>query len=184
MPPKRLRREHTPPIIPRTSYFSWITTTSMHHDSVAFVSLTCTNQRNSVCCKVIVGSPDYCSVQCTVHRVKALRLQDAVGRTPLASYHLASGKWSGVSPANVITAPRTWYRFPPERLQCKRPTGRRQILLGRSRSDVMFRYLHVSWPRRPTIAHLWPRRSRFRNFANPQAFLPLSPMYCRHHHQP
>jgi hypothetical protein len=32
------------------------------------------------------GSQDYCPLQCTARRVKASRLQDAIGSTPLASY--------------------------------------------------------------------------------------------------
>jgi hypothetical protein len=36
--------------------------------------------------------------------VKALRLQDVVGSTLLASNRLAPGRWSGESPANVTTS--------------------------------------------------------------------------------
>jgi hypothetical protein len=38
--------------------------------------------------------------------MKTLRLQAAVGSTPLVSYLFISGKWSGVSPASVTSALR------------------------------------------------------------------------------
>lgn len=136
-------------------------------DAATFVSLTFTNQKNCVRGEVIglgrSGSPACCPVQCTVRRVKALRLDGAVGTTPLASYKLASGRWAGVSPGQVTTALRIAVSiqgpsvgFLPQdisasalraggamALLCARVDTDLIQLLGRWRSDVMLRYLHV-----------------------------------------
>ena len=96
-------------------------------DSATFVTLTFTNQKNAVRGEVIglgrSGSPDCCPVQCSVRRVKALRLQGAAGilqsieirqvvRSLPSRRHLRSPCRRG--------APRPKRRFPPKGHQCQR----------------------------------------------------------------
>jgi hypothetical protein len=172
-------------------------------DSATFVTLTFTNQKNSVRGEVIglgrSGSPDCCPVRCIIRRVKALRLQGAVGSTPLASYRLStSGKWSGVSPANVTSALRVAVTlqgpsvgFLPEDISASalRAGGAMALLcakvdtdviqlLGRWRSDIMLRYLHVqAQPVMRNFARLMVQGGQFTllpgqdvpNFENSQA---------------
>jgi hypothetical protein len=171
-------------------------------DSATFVSLTFTNQKNCVRGEVIglglSGSPECCPVKCTVRRVKALRLNGAVGTTPLASYRLASGRWSGVTPANVTSALRVAVAmqgpsvgFLPHdisasalraggamALLCAKKDTDLIQLLGRWRSDVMLRYLHLqAQPVMRNFARLMFQGGQFNlipgqdvpNFENPQA---------------
>jgi hypothetical protein len=170
-------------------------------DSATFVTLTFTNQKNCVRGEVIglglSGSPECCPVHCTVRRIKALRLHGAVGTTPLASYRLPSGGWSGVTPTHVTTALRVAVSlkgpgvgFLPKdisasalraggamALLCARVDTDLIQLLGRWRSDVMLRYLHVqAQPVMSNFARLMVQGGQFNlipgqdvpHFDNPQ----------------
>jgi hypothetical protein len=122
-------------------------------DPATFVSLSFTSQKQCVLGKVIdfgrSGRSDCCPVQCTV------------GRNPLVFYGLSSGCWSGVSPAHVTTnlgvavaiqgssvGPKDISASARRvcdamALVCAQVDTYLIPLLGRWRSDVMLRYLHV-----------------------------------------
>ena len=136
-------------------------------DAATFVSLTFTNQKNSVRGEVLAlgrsGNPAFCPVLAVVRRVKHLRAHGALPETPLSVY-FEHGKWRRVSPSNITTILRTAVLalgpqnlgFSPSDIsaRCLRAAGAMALLcaqvdtdvirlLGRWRSDKMLRYLHL-----------------------------------------
>jgi hypothetical protein len=145
-----------------------LTCSDLDLDSATFVSLTFTNQKNSVRGEVIglalSGSIDCCPVKAVVRRIHALRADGAIGATPLASYRITpGGRWSSISAANITDSLRLAVAlhgpsvgFLPTdisasalraggamALLCAQVDTNLIRLLGRWRSDTMLRYLHL-----------------------------------------
>ena len=134
-------------------------------DSVTFIALTFTRQKNGVRGERVghsrSGDPVLCPVASLLSRIRHLRLHQASAATPLNAYfHL--GAWSYVLPAAVTSLIRLAAAtsgpldFAPSLLSARstRSGGAMALLnggvdsdrirlIGRWRSDEMYRYLHV-----------------------------------------
>ena len=136
-------------------------------NSTSFVTYTFTTQKNSVRGEVIglgrSGRGGCCPVEATVQRVRHLRQHNAPPETPLATYFLPSGASKHVSSDNITTTLRfslhhfgTTLGITTKDISARslRASGAMALLcahvdhdtirlVGRWRSDEMFRYLHV-----------------------------------------
>jgi hypothetical protein len=144
-------------------------------DTVTFLSLTFTNQKNGVRGECIghsrSGDSTLCPVESVLSRIRHLRLHHAGPDTPLNAYHHHGG-WAYVLPSAITALLRlaastlaTPLGFDPSLLSARSTRsggatallsagvdGDRIRLIGRWRSDEMYRYLHVQ--SQPTMSGL------------------------------
>ena len=135
-------------------------------DTVTFIALTFTTQKNGVRGERVghscSGDPALCPVASILSRIRHLRGHAATPDTPLNAYHHL-GRWAYVLPSAITGLLRlaastvaTPLGFDPSLLSARstRPGGATALLsagvdsdrirlLGRWRSDEMYRYLHV-----------------------------------------
>ena len=134
--------------------------------SVTFLSLLFTTKKNGVCGERVghsrSGDPDLCLVASVLSRISHLRASNAPPNTPLNAY-FHHGRWAYVLPSAVTALVRlaastlaTPLGFDPSLLSTRstRSGGATALLhagvdadrirlIGRWRSDEMYRYLHV-----------------------------------------
>jgi hypothetical protein len=134
--------------------------------STTFATLTFTSQKNGVRGETIghsrSGHTSLCPVLCIVARVHYLRLHGAVPTTALNAVVSADGSWSHLLPSHITFYLRGAVRLSPDlgfttsdvsarstraggamALLCAGIDGDRIRLIGRWKSDEMYRYLHV-----------------------------------------
>lgn len=150
-----------------STYIDNFTASDATLDSVTFVSLTFTTQKNGVRGEVIglsrSSNPTLCPVLAMVRRVKHLRRHGALPESPISVY-FENHVWRRVSPADItsllqaaVTAlgPKNLgFTLADISARCLRAAGAMALLsahvdtdtirlLGRWRSDEMLRYLHL-----------------------------------------
>jgi hypothetical protein len=134
--------------------------------AASFGSVTFTSQKNGVRGETIghgrSGHPTLCPVHALVRRVQQLRLDGATPVTPLNAYKTPDGTWQYVLPADVTALLRSAVALLPHTdlaardftARCTRAGGAMALLcggigadrirlIGRWRSDEIYRYLHV-----------------------------------------
>jgi hypothetical protein len=166
-------------------------------DALSFVSLTFSTQKNGVRGESTghapSGHPVFCPVRLLVRRLRSLRAAGALASTPLNAYRLCPTlPWSYVTAAQVTALLRAAASASPHlgllptqisarstrsggamALLCGGVDADHIRLLGRWRSDAVFRYLHTQAP--PLMAGLAPamlRGGRFRltpSFSHPSS---------------
>jgi hypothetical protein len=132
--------------------------------AATFATLTFTTQKNGVRGERIghsrSGHPSLCPVLCVVSRILHLRSHHAVPSTPLNA--VWQGRWTYVLPTHITQSLRAAVRLHPSfgfsvsdvsarstraggamALLCGGIDSDRIRLIGRWRSDEMYRYLHV-----------------------------------------
>ena len=170
--------------------------------AVTFVSLTFTSQKNGVRGETIghgrSGHPFLCPVARLVSRLLALRAQGALPTTPLNAVASPTPglppAWVYITPAVLTTRIRIAVALHPElgrhaadysarstrsggamAMLCAGIDGDRIRLIGRWRSDEMYRYLHVqAQPVMTGIAAAMLRGGNFR--FTPAALPPAQPL--------
>lgn len=134
--------------------------------STTFATLTFTSQKNGVRGETIghsrSGHPSLCPVLSLVARVQYLREHQAVPTTALNAFVSAKGTWAHLLPSHITSYLRRSVLSSPAlgflpsdvsarstraggamALLCAGIDGDRIRLIGRWRSDEMYRYLHV-----------------------------------------
>lgn len=136
--------------------------------AASFVTLTFTNQKNGVRGETLdhgrSGHPTLCPVAALVRRLLHLRTMGSDPTTPLNAYRASpDAPWSSVLPADVTNLLRQAVQLPPTltdfaacdisarstraggamAMLCGGIDSDRIRLIGRWRSDEMYRYLHV-----------------------------------------
>ena len=145
-----------------------VMTTPIHHLRLAsFATLTFTTQKNGIAGEVIglgrSGHNQFCPVLLIVERVIHLRHYNAPAETPLATYYDTTGKSHNISPKCISDILKLATRFlgptfglsPDDisasslrasgamALLCAKVDSSTIRLIGRWRSNEMFRYLHT-----------------------------------------
>lgn len=134
--------------------------------SATFATLTFTSQKNGVRGETIghsrSGHPSLCPVLCLVARIHYLREHQAGPTTSLNAYVSEDGTWAHLLPSHITSYVRRAARSSPDlgfapsdvsarstraggamALLCAGIDGDRIRLIGRWKSDEMYRYLHV-----------------------------------------
>jgi hypothetical protein len=134
--------------------------------SATFATLTFTSQKNGVRGETIghsrSGHTSLCPVLCLVARVRYLRLHGGVPTTAINAFVADDGRWSHLLPSHLTMYLRHAVQLSPDlgfspsdvsarstraggamALLCAGIDGDRIRLIGRWKSDEMYRYLHV-----------------------------------------